>query len=54
MNASVGTAWEKFDPMTRNMIYLSEPEISSPNAQNVRATQCKFWEEMNFEFSDVL
>jgi carboxylesterase type B len=54
MDASVGTSWEKFDPMTRNMIYLSEPEISSPKAQNVRDTQCTFWEEMNFEFSENL
>jgi carboxylesterase type B len=51
MNASVGTTWEKYDPDKRNMIYLSEPEVSVHSAENVRASQCKFWEEdMNFEF----
>jgi hypothetical protein len=53
MNASAGTKWEKFDPLKRNMIYLSEPQPSTPNVQNVRASQCQFWEdEMNFLFSE--
>jgi hypothetical protein len=40
MNASVETTWKKYDPVKRNMIYLSEPEVFVPNAEYVPASQC--------------
>ena len=50
-SASVGTEWEKYDPIKRNMINLSEPEVPNPHAENVRESQCKFWEKHDFVFS---
>jgi len=43
--------WESYNHSKRNMMYLSEPNDADPRTQKVREAQCKFWENLNFEFS---
>jgi len=51
MNQTVTTRWEAYNPSKRNMLYLSQPEISEPHVEGVRDTQCTFWEKKEFVFS---
>jgi hypothetical protein len=53
-NQTLGTSWEKYDPVKRNMIHLSEPEVQQPHVQGVRESQCKFWENFQFVFPESM